>query len=79
MLRLTQDVEELRSPISDAVSDLKKENESLMRELDRFDHLYKKLFVEYMDALADNKKILTAQQDLEKRLSQSNYINNATI
>lgn len=37
--RLTQDIEELRVPFNDTVSDLKEENKSLLRELDRLDQL----------------------------------------
>jgi hypothetical protein len=59
---------------------MKRENESLLRELDRFDSLYRKLFTEYLDALTENKKLLDGQTSLEKRLAgHSNYINNATI
>ena len=58
MQRMNYDIEDLRSPVTDVVNDLKKENESFMRELDRMDSLYKKVFIEYMDALTENKRIL---------------------
>jgi len=35
------DIDDLRKPMSDAVSDLKKENESFLRELERLDEHYK--------------------------------------
>lgn len=50
-----------------------------MRELERQDQQYKKVFSEYLDALTDNKRFLERFADLEKRLTQQNYINNATI
>ena len=48
---LNQDIEDVRTPMNNAVSDMKKENEAFMREIDRLEHMYKKILMEYMDAL----------------------------
>lgn len=50
-IKFTYEIEDLKQPINDAVNDLRKENEAFMRETDRLDHMYKKVFMEYMDAL----------------------------
>lgn len=73
------DIDDLRKPMSDAVSDLKKENESFLRELERLDEHYKQVFGDYVEALKDNKALIQKIEQLEYRLTQSNYINNATI
>ena len=49
---------------------MKKENESFLRELDRFDNLYKRLFGEFTEALVDNKGLIEKNHELEKRQSQ---------
>ena len=82
VIKITEDIDELRTPLNEAVNDLKKENESFMRELDRLDHQYKKLFVEYLESLQQQKQALEQLKDVEKRFvnpSNSSYINNATI
>ena len=63
------EVELLRDPFRDIVQNLKKENESFMREIDRYDALYRNMLNDYMVALEENKKFVEKQSELEKRLS----------
>ena len=39
--KVTQEVEEMRTPLAQAVQNLKKEKEAITRELDRYKVLYK--------------------------------------
>lgn len=70
--------------------DLKKENESLLRELERLDQQYKEVFGEYTSQLDVNRDLVEKQVAVEKKLStilaqlttsagSGNFINNATI
>lgn len=40
-----------------------------MREIDRYDALYRNMLNDYMAVLEDNKKFIEKQSDLEKKLS----------
>lgn len=52
------EVEEIKVPFRDAIQDLKKENEAFMREIDRYDALYRNMLNDYMVALDENKKYI---------------------
>jgi hypothetical protein len=49
--RFTSDIDDLRVPLGDAIEDLKKENVSFVRELERYDGQFKKVFAEYLEVL----------------------------
>ncbi|TNV87765.1 hypothetical protein FGO68_gene766 [Halteria grandinella] len=92
---LVLDIDELRNPLNTQVMDLKKENESFLRELERLDQQYKEIFGEYTGALDANRDLVEKQVAVEKKLSAvlaqlhgasggngqngNNFINNATI
>jgi uncharacterized protein YdcH (DUF465 family) len=67
-------------PFKEAVEDLKKENMSLVRELERYDSNFKRIFGDYIEVLTDYKGLLEKFNEVEKKLgANQNYINNATI
>ena len=51
VIRFTSDIDELRQPMSDAIEDLKKENVSFIRELERYDNQFKKVLGDYLEVL----------------------------
>lgn len=51
--RFTSDIDELKLPLNDAIEDLKKENMSFVRELERYDGQFKKVFADYLDVLQE--------------------------
>ena len=53
VIRFTSDIDELRQPMSDAIEDLKKENVSFVRELERYDNQFKKVFGDYLEVLQE--------------------------
>jgi hypothetical protein len=70
----------LKLPFKEAVEDLKKENMSLVRELERYDSNFKRIFGDYIEVLTDYKGLLEKFNEVEKKLgANQNYINNATI
>ena len=76
----TTDIDDLKLPFKEAVEDLKKENMSLVRELERYDANFKRVFGDYIDVLTDYKGLVEKFNEVERKLSgNSNYINNATI
>ncbi len=79
--RFTVDIDQLRLPFKEAVEDLKKENMSLQRELERYDTNFKKVFGDYIEVLSDYKGLIEKFSEIEKKLvaSSQNYITNATI
>jgi uncharacterized membrane-anchored protein YhcB (DUF1043 family) len=79
--RFNTDIDELRLPFKEAVEDLKKENMSLQRELERYDQNFKKVFGDYIEVLGDYKGLIEKFNEVEKKMAASsqNYINNATI
>ena len=64
---------------------MKKENESLSREIDRYDALYRNMLNDYMNSIEENKKLVEKQARIEISRTAStsagtqNYIKNATI
>jgi hypothetical protein len=44
--------------MSDAIEDLKKENLSFVRELERYDSQYKKVFGDYLEVLQEHKQVI---------------------
>ncbi len=70
----------MKLPFKEAVEDLKKENMSLVRELERYDSNFKRIFGDYIEVLTDYKGLLEKFNEVEKKLgANQNYINNATI
>lgn len=53
VIRFTSDIDELRQPMSDAIEDLKKENVSFIRELERYDNQFKKVLGDYLEILQE--------------------------
>ncbi|CDW80811.1 UNKNOWN [Stylonychia lemnae] len=75
-----QKIEEEKQPLLDEVQNLKRENESFLRELDRFDALYRNMLNDYINILEENKSYIQKQSELEKQLATNkNYIKNATF
>jgi hypothetical protein len=60
--------------MSNAVEDLRKENESFVRELERYEMQYKKVFKDYLEVLQEHKTTFEKVSEIEKKLSNSNYI-----
>ena len=56
--RFITDIDELKLPFKEAVEDLKKENMSLQRELERYDQNFKKVFGDYIEVLGDYKGLI---------------------
>ena len=79
--RFTADIDEIRLPFKEAVEDLKKENMSLQRELERYDQNFKKVFGDYIEVLGDYKGLIEKFNEVEKKIAANsqNYITNATI
>eukprot|EP00347_Sterkiella_histriomuscorum_P015086 403358369 len=71
---------ELQTPMLDQVQNLKRENESFIRELDRYDALYRNMLNDYINVLEENKSYVLKQQELEKTLNLNRgTIQNTTI
>ncbi len=77
--RFTSDIDELKQPLGDAVEDLKKENLSFVRELERYDSQFKKVYGDYMDVLQEYKSVLQKLEEGDKKALNSSFINHATI
>ena len=67
--RFTSEIDDLKKPMSDAVEDLKKENLSFLRELERYDSQYKKVFGDYIEVLQEHKQVIEKLNEIEKKMN----------
>ena len=67
LTRITSEIEELKQPLGDAIEDLKKENVSFVRELERYDGQFKKVYADYLEVLQEYKGVLVRQEEAEKK------------
>ena len=56
MYKFWKDLEQFKLPVSNELQNLKKENEALIRELSRFEGLYRSLVGEYFEIIDEKKK-----------------------
>ena len=69
--RFTTDIDELKLPFKEAVEDLKKENMSLVRELERYDANFKRVLGDYIEVLTDYKSLVEKFNEVEKKLGSN--------